>query len=135
MAFPGAGPASQDHVLGGVQELASMKLPDEGLVDLAGGEVEARQVLVSREARCLHVIGPSRDIPAGCTAGQWMDRTSRSAISAFSSCDRMGAVPEARLQRDRLERRRTLFHEVMDGSRQRRAFSTTPCLASSDCGA
>ncbi|PTV93643.1 putative transposase of IS4/5 family DUF4096 [Rhodobacter aestuarii] len=30
-----------------------MKLADEGLVDLAGREVEARQVLVGREARGL----------------------------------------------------------------------------------
>ena len=76
VGLAGAGPADQHDVVGVVQELAPVQLPDRGLVDLAGGEVEAGQVLVGREAGRLDLVG---------------DRaTSRSAISALSSWDRMG---------------------------------------------
>jgi hypothetical protein len=40
-----------------VHELASVKLADQSLVDLARGKVEARQVLVGREARGFDLIG------------------------------------------------------------------------------
>jgi hypothetical protein len=56
MAFPGTGSADQHDILGCIHELASMKLADQGLTDFAGGEVEAGQVLVGREARGLHVV-------------------------------------------------------------------------------
>ena len=55
----------QDHVLGAVHEPATVQGPDGGLVDLAGGEVEARQVLVCREAGRLHVIGNGPDLAFG----------------------------------------------------------------------
>jgi hypothetical protein len=76
MGLAGAGPADQHDVLGPVDELARCSWPDGGLVDLAGGEVEAGEVLVGREARGLHVIGDGADLAFG--------------HSAFSSCDRIG---------------------------------------------
>jgi hypothetical protein len=42
----GAGPADQDGVMGVLQELASVKLAHERLVDLATGEVEAGEVAI-----------------------------------------------------------------------------------------
>ena len=48
--------AGQDNVVGAVDELAPVQLADQGLVDLAGGEVEPGQILVGREARGLEVI-------------------------------------------------------------------------------
>jgi hypothetical protein len=49
--------ADQDDVVGAIDELAAVQLADQGLVDLAGGEVEAREILVGGKARGLHVIG------------------------------------------------------------------------------
>ena len=57
--------ADQNHVLGPVHELATMQLSHCGFVDLAGREVEAREVLVGREARRLHVIGDGADLALG----------------------------------------------------------------------
>jgi hypothetical protein len=48
--------------VGAVDELAPVHLADQGLVDLAGGEVEPGQVLVGREARGLEVIGDRPDL-------------------------------------------------------------------------
>jgi len=52
--------ADQNHVFSRIHELATMKLAHEGFVDLARGEGEAGQVPIGREARRLHVTGPSR---------------------------------------------------------------------------
>jgi hypothetical protein len=41
MCFSGSWATDQDHVLGAVHELTAVQGPDSGLVDLAGGEVEA----------------------------------------------------------------------------------------------
>ena len=57
MRFPSTRPADQDHVLSCVHELTSVQLAHEGFVDLAGSEVKTREILVSRKARCLHVVG------------------------------------------------------------------------------
>jgi len=57
--------ADQHDILGAIHELAAMQGPDSGLVDLAGGEVEAREVLVGREARGLHVIGDGPHLAFG----------------------------------------------------------------------
>ena len=46
MGLAGSRAADQNNILGTVHELASVQRPDSGLVDLAGGEVEAREVLV-----------------------------------------------------------------------------------------
>ena len=51
--------------MGAVDELAPVQLADQGLVDLAGGEVEPCQVLVGREARGLEVIGDGADFAFG----------------------------------------------------------------------
>ena len=42
-------PADQHDILGGVHELAAMKLANPGFTDFAGDEVEAGQILVCRE--------------------------------------------------------------------------------------
>jgi len=47
----------QDDVLRPVLELAAVQLPDSSLVDLASGEVEAGEILLSREACGLHLPG------------------------------------------------------------------------------
>ena len=46
----GAWSTDQDDVLGPVHELTAVQLTHRGFVDLAGGEVEARDVLVGRKA-------------------------------------------------------------------------------------
>jgi len=95
MAFPRAGSADQDHVLGRVHELAPMQLAHEGFVDFAGGEVEAGQILVGREARGLHVIGDGAHL----------------AFRHFS-------LEQLRQHRHCcLERWGTLLHEIMHGLR------------------
>ncbi len=50
---------------GAVHELAAMELPDQGLVDLAGGEVEAGQILVGWEAGGLDLVGDGPDLALG----------------------------------------------------------------------
>jgi hypothetical protein len=52
----------QDDVVGAVDELAAVTLAAQGLVDLAGREVEAGEVLVGREACRLEVIGNGADL-------------------------------------------------------------------------
>ncbi len=63
MAFSGAGPTDQHHVLGVFHELATMQLADGGLVDIAGGKVVAREIFVGREARNLHVVCDGSHFP------------------------------------------------------------------------
>ena len=46
MGFAGARAANQDYVLGSIQELTAMQGLDGGLVDLAGGKIKPREVLV-----------------------------------------------------------------------------------------
>ena len=41
VGLAGSGATDQDHVLGAVHERATVQCPDSGLVDLAGGEVDA----------------------------------------------------------------------------------------------
>ena len=97
--------SDQDHVLGAVHELAAVQGPYSGFVDLAGGEVEAGQVFIGREAGGFHVIGDRPDL----------------AFGQFS-------LQELRQDRDgSLKGRRALLNQISDGSRQRRAFGTTPC--------
>ena len=70
MRLAGARPADQDDILGHIDKVTSMKLADEGFIDLAAGKVEARQVavakvpttpserpLVPEPARCLRKAG------------------------------------------------------------------------------
>ena len=57
VGLAGAWAADQHDVLGAIQKLAFVQLAQRGLIDLTGGKVKAREVLVSWEARSLHVIG------------------------------------------------------------------------------
>ena len=57
--------ADQHHIVRAVDEGAAMQLLDCGLIDLAGGKVEAGQILVGREAGPLEVIGDGPDLPLG----------------------------------------------------------------------
>jgi len=77
--FAGSRAADQDHVLRPVHERAAVQGPDCGLVDLAGNEVEACEVLVGRgeegaanspgdclpDERRLHVVGDRADLAFG----------------------------------------------------------------------
>jgi hypothetical protein len=65
VAFPGAGPTDQHDVVGAVHEVAAVELTHQSFVDLAGGKVEAGQVLVSREAGGLDLIGDRADLALG----------------------------------------------------------------------
>jgi hypothetical protein len=103
--FAGARAADQDDILGTVHELAAAQSPDSGFVDLAGGEVESGDVLVGRETGRLHVISDRPDL-------------------AF------GQFGLEKLRQDRdgsFKGRRSLLDQIGEGSRRRRAFSTTPC--------
>ena len=48
VGFAGARAADQDDVLGTIHEFATMQLAHCGFIDLAGGKVEAGDVLVSQ---------------------------------------------------------------------------------------
>jgi hypothetical protein len=61
MGLACAGTADQDDVVGLVEEVAAMQLSDQGLVDLAAGEVEAIEVAIGWEASGL------RRMPARCS--------------------------------------------------------------------
>ena len=65
MGLAGARATDQDHVLRPIHELTAMQCPDSGLIDLAGGEVEAREILVGWEARGLHVISDGAHLAFG----------------------------------------------------------------------
>ena len=52
-----AGAANKDDVMRVLQELATVKLADERLVDLAAGEVEPDEIAIVREARGFELIG------------------------------------------------------------------------------
>jgi hypothetical protein len=63
MGLPSSRTTDQDDVLGRIHEVAAMQLAHAGFVDLAIGKVEAREVLVGREACSLHVISNRTDFP------------------------------------------------------------------------
>src|SRR5271167_2529274 len=57
MRLPRAGAADQDDVMGVFQEVASVELAQQRLVDLAAGEVEASKIAIVREASGLELVG------------------------------------------------------------------------------
>jgi hypothetical protein len=57
--FASAGATIHDHILSSVHKLAAMQPTNQGLVDLAGGKGEGRDILVSRKAHRLHMVGDS----------------------------------------------------------------------------
>ena len=63
--FAGSGPANQYYVVSAVDELATMELPNQGLVGLAGCEVEPGQVFVSWEPGGLDLISNRADLTFG----------------------------------------------------------------------
>ncbi len=65
MRFASARATDKDNVLRPIHELASVQLAHGGLVDLAGGEVEAGDVFVRRKAGSLHMIGDGADLALG----------------------------------------------------------------------
>lgn len=93
MGLARAGPADQHDVVGSVDEVATVKLADEGLVDLAGGKIEAGEVLVGGEAGRLGLVG---------------DRT-------HLSLGRLGLQQLGQDRHGRIEGRGTLLDEVADG--------------------
>src|SRR5271168_4047036 len=63
--LPRAGAADQDDVMGVFQELASVELAQQRLVDLAAGEVEASEIAIVREASGLELVGRRSDFSVG----------------------------------------------------------------------
>ncbi len=62
VSFTRARAADEHDIVGGLDEVATMQLPDQGLIDLAAGEVEAGQVAIGREAGGLELIGHGADL-------------------------------------------------------------------------
>src|SRR6202162_317515 len=65
MRLPRAGAANQDDIMGVIQELASVELTRERLVDLAAGEVEAGKIAIVWKAGGLELIGRRYHLPVG----------------------------------------------------------------------
>ena len=76
VGFARARTSDQNNVVSVLKKLATIELADERFVDLAAGKIEAVEVAVGREASGLEL--------------EAVDRTSRSAVSAFRSCDKIG---------------------------------------------
>src|SRR5450830_1070744 len=55
----------ENHVVGILQELTAVQLPNQGFIDLAVAEVEARQVSIGREPCHLELIGHRAYLPFG----------------------------------------------------------------------
>ena len=51
------GSTDKHHIVGLLDEFTAMKVAYQGFIDLAVGEVKARQVPVDRELGCLELIG------------------------------------------------------------------------------
>ncbi len=62
VAFAGSGTADEHDIFGAFHEVATVRLADQGLVQLVGGKVEADQVLVGGEARRLDLVGDGPDL-------------------------------------------------------------------------
>ena len=62
VGLAGSRPADQHDIIGADNELAPVQLAHHGFVDLAGGEVEAGQILVGREAGGLDLVGGGPDL-------------------------------------------------------------------------
>ena len=93
VGLAGSGAADQHDIVGAIDELAAMQLADHGLVDLAGGEVEAGQILVGREPGGLDLVGDRPDLALGD----------------------LGLEQLGEDRHRRIEGRRALFDEVADG--------------------
>ena len=61
----GTGPTDQHYIVGGLDKVTTVKLPDQGFIDLAAGEVEAGQVAIGREAGGLELICHGADLSLG----------------------------------------------------------------------
>src|ERR1700743_421966 len=65
VSLAGTGPTDQHNIVGGLDKVTAMKLPDQGFVDLAAGEVEAGQVAIGREACGLELICHGANLSLG----------------------------------------------------------------------
>ena len=65
IGFSGARAADQNDILRPIHERAAVQRPDGGLVDFAGGKVEAGEVLAGRKAGRLHVTGDGANLAFG----------------------------------------------------------------------
>jgi hypothetical protein len=63
VSLAGAGPNDQHGVIGPVDEVVAVELADHGLVDLAGGKIEAGEVLVGRVTFAVSVSPLWRMLP------------------------------------------------------------------------
>src|SRR3546814_6659938 len=65
MGLAGARTADQHDIVGDVDKVAAVKLPDQRLIDLAAGKVEAGEIAIGREPRHLELIGYGPPLPFG----------------------------------------------------------------------
>ena len=65
MGLARAWAADEHDIVTGLDEVATMQLADQGLIDLAAGEVEAGQVSIGREAGGLELVGHGADLALG----------------------------------------------------------------------
>src|SRR3546814_13911947 len=65
MGLAGARTADQHDIVGDVDKVAAVKLPDQRLIDLAAGKVEVGEIAIGREPRHLELIGDGPHLPFG----------------------------------------------------------------------
>lgn len=95
MGLAGTWATEQHDIIGHVHKVAAVELADQGLVDLAANKAKARQIAIGREPRDLELIGYRSHLPFGGLRLQELGQ------------DRDG----------RIERWRSLLHEIGDGLR------------------
>jgi hypothetical protein len=86
VGLAGAGTADQHDIIGHVHKLAAVGLTDQRPIDLAAGEVEARQIAIGREPRDLELVGYRSHLPFGglCLQKLGQDRDGR--IESWRTC-------------------------------------------------
>jgi hypothetical protein len=60
-----ARPADEHDIVGGLDKVTAVQLPDQSFIDLAAGEVEAGQVAIGREACNLDLVGHGPNLALG----------------------------------------------------------------------
>lgn len=93
MGLSGARTANQHDIVGNIDKVATVKLSDQRLVDLAAGKVEAGKIPIGREPRDLELIGDGPHLALG----------------------RLGLEQLGEHRNGGFERRRPLCHEIGNG--------------------
>jgi len=91
VGLAGARPADEHDIVGARHELASMQLANQGFGNLAGGEVEAGQILVGREPGGLDLVGDRADLAFGKLGLQQLRQDGDSRVKG--RCGRRDKAP------------------------------------------